>query len=44
MKIKKELEGISTSDFYYDLTSGGYIKPEEIGILNKKIKKTKNKK
>ncbi len=29
MKIKDGVE-ISTSDFWYDLTSGGYIKPEEI--------------
>ena len=29
MKIKKGLS-ISTSDFWYDLTSGGYLKPEKI--------------
>ena len=29
MKIKKGLE-ISTGEFWYDLTDGGYIKPEEI--------------
>lgn len=29
MEIKKGLE-ISTADFYYDLTQGGYLKPEEI--------------
>ena len=29
MKIKKGLE-ISTSDFWYDLTVGGYLNPEEI--------------
>ena len=29
MKIKKGLE-ISTGDFWYDLTKGGYIKPEAI--------------
>lgn len=29
MLIKKGLE-ISTSDFWYDLIKGGYIKPEEI--------------
>jgi len=29
MKIKKGLE-ISTSDFWYDLTDGGYLNPEEI--------------
>jgi hypothetical protein len=29
MKIKKDLE-ISTGDFWYDLTDGGYLKPEEI--------------
>ena len=29
MKIKKGLE-ISTGDFWYDLTDGGYLKPDEI--------------
>ncbi len=29
MKLKKGLE-ISTSDFWYDLTDGGYLKPEDI--------------
>ena len=29
MNIKKGLK-ISTTDFWYDLTSGGYIKPDEI--------------
>lgn len=29
MKIKKGLD-ISTDDFWYDLTDGGYLKPEEI--------------
>lgn len=29
MEIKKGLE-ISTQDFWYDLTVGGYLKPEEI--------------
>jgi len=29
MKIKKDLE-ISTEDFYYDLTDGGYLDPHEI--------------
>jgi hypothetical protein len=29
MKIKKGLK-ISTDDFWYDLTDGGYLKPEEI--------------
>ena len=29
MKIKKGLD-ISTSDFWYDLTDGGYLPPEEI--------------
>ena len=28
MEIKKGLE-ISTQDFWYDLTDGGYLKPEE---------------
>ena len=29
MEIKKGLE-ISTDDFWYDLTDGGYLKPKEI--------------
>ena len=29
MKIKKGLN-ISTSDFWYDLTDGGYLNPDEI--------------
>ena len=29
MKIKKGLQ-VSTGDFWYDLTKGGYLKPEEI--------------
>lgn len=29
MKIKEGCEA-STSDFWYDLTDGGYLKPEEI--------------
>ena len=29
MKIKQGVE-ISTDDFWYDLTDGGYLKPEEI--------------
>jgi hypothetical protein len=29
MKIKKNLD-ITTDDFWYDLTDGGYLKPEEI--------------
>ena len=29
MKLKKDLEN-STSDFWYDLTKGGYLDPEEM--------------
>lgn len=29
MKLKKGLEN-ATSDFWYDLTDGGYLKPEEM--------------
>jgi hypothetical protein len=28
MKVKKNSEAIGTSDFWYDLFSGGYFKPE----------------
>ena len=30
MEFKKRNEPVCTSDFWYDLTSGGYIKPEEL--------------
>lgn len=29
MKIKKGIE-VSTQDFWYDLTDGGYLEPDEI--------------
>ena len=38
MKLKKELEN-STGDFWYDLTQGGYIKPEEMCESEKDAKK-----
>lgn len=31
---KEALEGINSDDFYYGITSGGYIKPDKI-LLNK---------
>ena len=31
MKIKRNLK-VSTSDFWYDLTSGGYIDPKKICV------------
>lgn len=30
MKFKKTKEGIPSSDIWYDLTDGGYIKPSEM--------------
>jgi len=30
MKFKKEAKPIETSDLYYDLFDGGYIKPDKI--------------
>jgi len=41
MKLKKGLE-ISTEDFWYDLTMGGYLKPEEILENEEDIKKVKD--
>lgn len=38
MEIKKGLT-ISSSDFWYDLTDGGYIKPEEILVKKSDIDK-----
>lgn len=36
MKIKEGLE-VSTGEFWYDLTDGGYLKPEEILVDEKDI-------
>lgn len=38
MKIKKGIP-VSTSDFWYDLTDGGYLKPEELCINKKDAEK-----
>ena len=38
MKIKKDLD-ICTQDFWYDLTDGGYLKPEEILVNQEDIDK-----
>jgi len=38
MEIKKDLE-VFTGDFWYDLTDGGYIKPEEILVNTKDVRK-----
>ena len=38
MKIKRGVE-VGSSDFWYDLTDGGYIKPEEILENPEDIKK-----
>jgi len=40
MKIKEGLE-VSTGEFWYDLTDGGYIKPEEILVDEKDIESVK---
>lgn len=40
MEIKKGL-GISTGDFWYDLTDGGYIKPDKICKNPQDAKKVK---
>ncbi len=40
MKIKKGLE-ISTGDFWYDLTDGGYLNPDEICADKKDSQKVK---
>ena len=29
MKFKKDVESVATDNFWYDLTDGGYIKPEK---------------
>ena len=41
MKIKKGIE-VSTAEFWYDLTKGGYLKPEEILEDKEDIEKVKN--
>ena len=38
MKIKKDLD-ICTQDFWYDLTDGGYLKPEEILVNQEDVDK-----
>ena len=40
MRIKKGLE-ISTTEFWYDLTDGGYLNPDEICALKSDAKKVK---
>jgi len=40
MKIKKGLK-ISTAEFWYDLTDGGYLKPDKICALKEDAKKVK---
>jgi hypothetical protein len=40
MKYKKGIK-LSTDDFWYDLTDGGYIKPEEILEDPKDVEKIK---
>ena len=40
MKLKKGLE-FSTSDFWYDLTKGGYLPPDEICKNKEDAKKVK---
>lgn len=30
MKFKKDAEPVSTMDFWYDLTDGGYIDPDDL--------------
>lgn len=30
MKLKKNIKALNSSDFYYDLFEGGYIKPEDM--------------
>lgn len=41
MKIKEDLE-ISTSEFWYDISKGGYIKPEEILVDPEMAKRVKD--
>lgn len=38
MKFKKDAERTATSDFWYDLFEGGYLKPEKF-IENPKVAK-----
>ena len=35
----KALQGISTDDFYYDITIGGYINPSDILLDSERVKK-----
>lgn len=39
MSIEEALEGIGSSDFFYDLIYGGYIEPDKILIDKDRAKK-----
>lgn len=39
MKIRKNLKDVSTSDFWYDLTDGGYLDPAKILVDKEDIEK-----
>ena len=41
MKIKKGCD-VSTDDFWYDLTDGGYLKPEKMLENKEDVEKIKN--
>ena len=41
MEFKKKVK-ISTDDFWYDLTDGGYITPEDVLVNENDVKKVKD--
>lgn len=42
MKFNKNAEPVYTDDHWYDLTSGGYIKPSELLTDQEEIEKVEN--
>lgn len=42
MKFNKNAEPVYTDDHWYDLTSGGYIKPHELLTDQEEIEKVEN--
>jgi hypothetical protein len=41
MKVKPDLE-VSSADFWYDLTKGGYLKPSEILVESEDVRNVEN--
>jgi hypothetical protein len=42
VKVKKDCEAWIKNDFWYDLTDGGYLNPDEICVDKKDAERIKN--